>query len=117
MLVLLQFAGPAIAILMQFIKGGGGKGGVEGMVKANVGIIGAACDLRDSAGEMKAGIKELSGAFGRGGDIETPGGIEMRPMGGFDDSGDRLRTQSTGETGLGGEVVSKHEKYATRAAE
>ena len=51
-----------------------------------------------------------------GGDIETPG-IEMRPMGGFDDSGDRLRAQSTGETGLGGDVVSKHEKFAARAAE
>ena len=51
-----------------------------------------------------------------GGDIETPG-IEMRPIGGFDDSGDRLRAQSTGETGLGGDVVSKHEKFAARAAE
>ena len=51
-----------------------------------------------------------------GGDIETPG-IKMRPIGGFDDSGDRLRAQSTGETGLGGDVVSKHEKFAARAAE
>ncbi|GMI62111.1 hypothetical protein ScalyP_jg10036, partial [Parmales sp. scaly parma] len=77
------------------------EGVIEGMIYM----------VRGARREAKQNDEEV------GNDIETPGGIEMRPMGGFDDSGDRLRAQSTGETGLGGDVVSKHEKYAGRAAE
>ena len=35
MLVGLQFAGPIIAVLMQFVKGGRGKGGVLGVLRGN----------------------------------------------------------------------------------
>jgi len=98
MLVLLQFVGPSIAFVAQFLD----EGVIEGMIYM----------VRGARREAKQKDEEV------GTDIETPGGgIEMRPMGGYDDSGDRLRAQSTGETGLGGDVVSKHEKYGMRAAE
>ena len=67
MLVALQFAGPVILVVQQYITGG-----VKGILKANVGVIGAIFNIRESMGVIRKEANELNESMSSSGE-ETRG--------------------------------------------
>ena len=131
MLIVINFSGPAVLLVKQWYDGG-----TKEMLKQNVDAIGVIMKAKESIDE---GVKETKAfkkawgasskqeevemttlgqgdSFGQSDEMQysyNPTTIGGREMG----SGRDIRGVSVGEVGLGGEVVSKHEKYQKRADE
>ena len=135
LLIMLQFAGPFILLIQQYISGG-----IKGVLKENVDEISVMANVKESFD----GTRNVFNTLRQGKDSNNRGEVEMmdfghsdemkyvsntardkisseiggRPFGGIGSEGrGDIRAVSIGEVEIGGNVVSKHEKYKKRAEE